>query len=47
MGRDYEYDAQGQLIKEVDQGQLSIFRYWYDAGGNLTEVRSCPGPGKW
>ena len=40
----FEYDAQGQLIKEVDQGQLSIFRYWYDAGGNLTEVRSYPVP---
>ena len=40
----FEYDAQGQLIKEVDQGQLSIFRYWYDGGGNLTEVRSYPVP---
>lgn len=40
----FEYDAQGQLIKEVNQGQLSIFRYWYDGGGNLTEVRSYPVP---
>ena len=35
----------GQLIKEVDQGQRELFScYWYDGGGNLTEVRSYPVP---
>ena len=41
---EYEYDAQGQLVMEVDQTQSRIFRYWYDEGGNLTEVRSYPVP---
>ena len=41
---EYEYDAQGQLVMEVDRTQSRIFRYWYNEGGNLTEVRSYPVP---
>ena len=38
----YAYDAQGQLIREYDPDKKVWLGYKYDAGGNLTEVRSYP-----
>ena len=38
----YTYDAQGQLIREYDPDKKLYLGYQYDAGGNLTEVRSYP-----
>ena len=38
----YTYDAQGQLIREYDPDKELYLGYQYDAGGNLTEVRSYP-----
>ena len=38
----YTYDAQGQLTREYDPDKKLYLGYQYDAGGNLTEVRSYP-----
>ena len=38
----YTYDDQGQLTREYDPDKKLYLGYQYDAGGNLTEVRSYP-----
>ena len=42
VSHDYTYDAQGQLTREYDPDKKLYLGYQYDAGGNLTEVRSYP-----